>query len=82
MNMVKTIINEWDPLDLLSHAPGDEYHMEIRQIEGLLESTKDATDLAKGIFNVFLEAFGGNVFQKSEMDCVEIAKLLLNNKIS
>ena len=33
MNDVKRIIDEWDPMDLLSHTPMDEYHSEIEEIQ-------------------------------------------------
>ncbi len=36
MNSVKTIIDEWDPIDLLAYAPEDEYDFEIKEIEQIL----------------------------------------------
>lgn len=54
MNDIKNIINDWEPIDLLSHAPDDEYHSEIKEIEKLLETTKRCTDLAEGIYNIFI----------------------------
>lgn len=32
LNRVKTVIDQWDPLDLLSNAPKDEYDEEIKRI--------------------------------------------------
>lgn len=28
--LIKEVIDEWDPINLLSHAPDDEYEPEIR----------------------------------------------------
>jgi len=78
MSIVKTIIDDWDPINLLSHAPDDEYHSEIREIECLLNSTKDYRELAEGIYNIFLKSFGEITFQKTVSECAEIAKIMLS----
>lgn len=31
MNIVKEIIDKWDPIDLLPFAPSDEYEAEIKK---------------------------------------------------
>ena len=54
MNFVKSVINDWDPSELLFHAPDDEYHSEIDEIQHLLRVTDDSAELAEGIFKVFL----------------------------
>ena len=78
MNTIKLIINDWDPINLLIHAPDDEYHSEIREIERLLKTTKNYTDLAEGIYDVFIEAFGNNSFKKSKSECRIIAQKILS----
>lgn len=78
MRFVKLIIDDWDPINLLSHAPDDEYHPEIEEIEKLINSTKDYLILAKGIYNIFLISFGKVSFQKTETECIEIAKKLVD----
>ena len=35
-SIVTTIINNWDPIDLLPYAPQDEYHVEIDLIVKLM----------------------------------------------
>ena len=80
MNFVKRVIDEWDPIDLLSHAPDDEYHSEIEEIEHLLCVTDDSGELAEGIFKVFVEAFGKEIFTKSIDECKQIAQILLSPK--
>lgn len=77
MDLVKSVIDDWDPVDLLIYAPNDEYDLEIKEIRNLLSKTDDATQLAKGIFTIFLESFGKEVFKKNEAECKKIAQLLL-----
>lgn len=74
---IKKIIDKWDPIDLLSHAPDDEYHSEISQIEALLKTTSNDLELiANGIYSVFSKSFQGE-FSKTKDECKEIAKLIL-----
>lgn len=80
MDFVKRIIDKWDPIDLLSHAPDDEYHSEIEEIRYLLHMTDDSGKLAEGIFHVFVEAFGKDTFNKSKDECEHIAQILLSLK--
>ena len=80
MYFIKKIIDEWDPIDLLSHAPDDEYHSEIEAVRYLLHMTDDSAELADGIFNVFVESFGKDVFNKSKEECERIAQILLSFK--
>ena len=80
MDFVKRIIDEWDPIDLLSHAPDDEYHSEIEEIRYLLHMTDDSVELAEGIFNVFVDSFGKDTFNKSKEECKQIARTLLSQK--
>ena len=37
IDFVKAIIDEWDPVDLLSYAPKDEYDPEIVEKDGAIE---------------------------------------------
>lgn len=82
MSFVKRVIDEWDPIDLLFHAPDDEYHSEIEEIQHLLSITDDSEELAEGIFNVFVDSFGKDTFIKSKEDCKQIAQTLLAHKRS
>ncbi len=75
---VKEIIDWWDPIDLISHAPGDEYHSEVEKVEDLLRITKDHEVIADGILTIFLNAFGEDVFKKTKQDCIEIANKILS----
>lgn len=77
---VTKVINVWDPIDLLSHAPKDEYEVEITLITDLLRQTNDVGQVAKGIQKIFLDRFGGDVFKKNYQECLQIAMKLLNVK--
>lgn len=55
MNSVKTIIDEWDPIDLLAYAPEDEYDFEIKEIEQILALQIDVDQLAVEIFVYLLK---------------------------
>ena len=69
------------PIGLHSCAPDDEYIPEIEEIQNLLCRTKNLDELAEGIFAVFMESFGEESFNKSKMECRQIAqRLLFNNK--
>lgn len=78
MDFVKRIIDEWDPIDLLSHAPDDEYHSEIAEIGELLNLSKDFSELAEGIYQVFSNSFGKDVFCKSRSECAMIAQKIIS----
>ena len=81
MRCIKQVIDDWDPIDLHSCAPDDEYIPEIEEIQNLLCRTKNLDELAGGIFAVFMESFGEESFNKSKMECRQIAqRLLFNNK--
>lgn len=81
MRCIKQVIDDWDPIGLHSCAPDDEYIPEIEEIQNLLCRTKNLDELAEGIFAVFMESFGEESFNKSKMECRQIAqRLLFNNK--
>jgi hypothetical protein len=74
---VSQIINEWDPIDLLSHAPTDEYEIEIKLIIDSLEKSRTTDELANNIYEIFSKRFGTDVFTKQYQECIEVAKKLL-----
>ena len=77
MDIVKNIINGWDPVNLFPFAPSDEYHTEIEEIEILLQSTNDYKQFAEGISDIFKQSFGAEAFQKTKYECELIAKKIL-----
>ncbi|MGN0754930.1 MAG: DUF1871 family protein [Aristaeellaceae bacterium] len=81
MRFVEEVINHWDPIGLLSFSPDDEYHSECERIQELLKQTNDIDELASGIYTVFVESFGIDVFEKSTSDCRCIAERLLQQNM-
>lgn len=81
MDHVKRIIDQWDPVDLLSHAPDDEYDEEIELIQLLSGKFNDSETLGNGIYDVFVRSFGRETFDKSEEECDIIAEAILGRKI-
>ena len=76
---IKKIIDDWDPVNLLSHAPQNEYHTEIDEVEKLLKGTKNCDEIAQGIYEIFLRAFGDNTFQCTIVDCMKIANEIIES---
>ena len=82
MEHIKSIIDQWDPIDLLSHAPDDEYDEEIELIHRLSCKFNDSEALGKGIYDVLARAFGRETFDKSAEECVRIAEAIWRQKES
>lgn len=76
MNKTLQVINKWDPMNFLSHAPDNEYEEEVKLINALLKQTNDESEIALGINSIFTKMFEED-FKKSYEDCLEIAKKLL-----
>lgn len=74
---IKQIIDRWDPIGLLTHAPEDEYDPEIREIKALLDSGADVNALAEGIAQIFTHAFGSDVFLRSRPECMSVAQKIV-----
>ena len=73
---VKDVINEWDPINLLAHAPSDEYHTEIDAITKALMNCDEINNLADKLMRIFTEAFDGT-FVSSKQDSLDVARKLL-----
>lgn len=74
---IKFFINDWDPLNLMSHAPSDEYDGECEKIMELFK--RNQQNLDKIIYAVFVESFGRTSFNKSIGECEIIAKKILDD---
>jgi len=77
MDKLTEIINNWDPTNLMAHAPDDEYELEVERINELLKKTDDEYELASGIQNIFLETCGQEFFTKEFTECLEVARKIL-----
>ncbi len=74
---IKAIIDEWDPYDLLTFCPPDEYHFEIEEIVKVLSYRKNAQDLAKEIKAILTFSFGDEYPKWEYAQCFIIAEKIL-----
>lgn len=76
---VKTVIDEWDPIELLSiHCPSDEYDEISMELSQILICNIDIELLGKEIYNLFVQAFGISMFDKNMDECKIIAQKIMN----
>ena len=80
MDIIKRVINEWDPIGLMSHCPSDEYQTEIEAIKKILIENNNASQIADEIFDVFIDSFGQDIFTAGKGECFFIAKKILAEK--
>ena len=74
--VIQKIINEWDPLDLLTiDCPDDEYEFEIKRIASATLNENNAEKLAGKINDILYKAFEGDFKKKN--DCSMIADKIL-----
>lgn len=75
--IVKVAIDEWDPVNLLSHAPNDEYDIESELIAKKLFNNISSLEIAEIISSVFSKSFG-EVFtvEKCAKPATEIFELI------
>jgi hypothetical protein len=72
---VRSVINEWDPYDLLaSGAPDDEFGMEISAVILQLERIRSPLDASYAISRVFSSSFEPELFQVEH--CQSVGKRL------
>lgn len=64
----------------MSHAPDDEYELEIEKIRDLLNTVKTASGLAIEIHRIFLDTCGEEFFKKTYQDCFIIAKKIIEGE--
>ena len=77
MDKLTQIINEWDPTNLMAHAPDDEYDLEIEKIKKVLELTNDENEIAKSIMSIFIETCGEEFFKKTIEECTIVARKII-----
>ena len=77
--IIKKEIDKWDPIDLLNHAPPDEYNIESMEISSKFEHNAEQNGMI--IYEVFSEAFG-ITFTKSIDECICIAKKMMEREQS
>lgn len=78
-DVLRVVINEWDPIDLLSIAPEDEYDPEINEILKIVTGIEvDTEQLATILQKVFIQYFNEELFDKGLSECELIANRILN----
>jgi Domain of unknown function (DUF1871). len=75
--IVKKIIDNWDPIGLFPHAPNNEYWSEIDAITLQLSKTKNKEMLAKSIYDIFVNSFNEDIFHRDYDECLNIADKIL-----
>ncbi len=80
MDKIAQIINEWDPLGFFPMAPLDEYSEEICQIYRYMNSNEriNVEQLAIVINEIFISAFGPDIYEEDIKRCEEIARMILS----
>lgn len=79
LQRITEIINKWDPANLMSHAPDDEYNYEVEKIKEIMAVQSDPTRLAHAIKEIFTGTFGSDIDFEMET-YITIAKELLANR--
>ncbi len=70
LQVVGTVIREWDPYSLLkAGCPNDEFDAEIASVVAQIQRIKSAQDAAHALSKVFSSAFGPAKFEPQ--DCRE-----------
>ena len=59
-SIIKRAIDEFDPMNLLPHAPSDEYDMESTKILAQISVNSTIEEITKVIMNVFSKSFNEN----------------------
>ena len=78
IELIRCVLNEWDPLELFPMAPLDEYMPEVIQIEEFVNRDQcDGEVLGLAIRELMRKRFGDDVFTKSQDECMEVAKRIL-----
>ena len=76
IEIIKNIIDKWDPIGLKECAPSDEYEYECQLIFN--EYTKKQESLDKIIYNVFNDNFGEEFYIDLEK-CIKVAAEIEKN---
>lgn len=83
LEIVKTEIIKWDPIDLLQlGAPLNEYDMEISLITNRIEQGLDIKQIEYIIYKVFIYMFEESTFSdinKFKKECNNIATIIYNS---
>jgi hypothetical protein len=56
--IVKNVIDEWNPYKMLPDAPKDEFYLESREIADKISENLSKTEISEIIAEVFYKGFG------------------------
>ena len=73
---IEKIINDWDPYQLFSFAPEDEYKDEISKIKSYVKINQSFDGLTKYLEQIFDNEI---IFEKEKKDFLKISKKILNS---
>lgn len=80
--IVKSVIDEWNPYDLLPSAPSDEYDSESYEIAKRIEKNSSISKIADIVLVVFSKSFDEKLdIQKCIKPAQKIHELLKGNNI-
>lgn len=75
---IKKIIDEWYPIELLIiNCPEDEYDYEIKKIVSSYYKNISESILGEKVYNIFIEEFDNEIFNKTKEECNIIAKKII-----
>lgn len=78
-NVLKKIIDDWDPIDLLAiHSPYNEYDSETKKILYSISNNMGEDEIAKVVYDVFISAFNESIFLKNINDCIVVARKIIS----
>lgn len=80
-NIVKAIMNNWDPAYLLEmDAPDCEYDLEIKKILSKINDLNSVEELGQYIYDLFIWAFDNTIKTKALdiKECQKVAKEILD----
>lgn len=82
MKKIMEIINGWDPIGFFPMAPKDEYANEVKKIYDYMCINQNfkVDNVAKKINEIFLEAFGADVYDENIEQCMLVAKKILKEE--
>lgn len=79
LKKIMGIVNEWDPIGFFPLAPEDEYVEEVKTIHDYMRFNQNLNMdiLGRKINEIFLEAFGADVYNGNIEECMSVAKKIL-----
>ena len=79
--IVKSVVDEWNPYELLPNAPSDEYDSETIKISQIINKSSNVVEIADIISRVFSKSFNENLdIQKCVKPAEKIYELLNKHK--